>query len=422
MSINNNPTGKNGYGAKNYPSDDILKAALQQYASERLTVAQKRLRLAIEHSLEIGATNLWKLERRFLIPNVRRPPPDEIATEHVLQIVRADINQRRGTGTIMAILANQGVMLPRDFIRKVLQVHAPEGLNMRFPGSGKIKRSQLSARGPCHQFHADGHEKLGAKALTSMGGVGLDIYGIKDQWSSFIVHLVVVPNNRLADTIGHVYLDMVEKTLSIPITMVTDKGSEVGHLFAHQRGLRQAYSADIDVAQFPPVVQIKSVHNTPIEGLWHWFLENSGRNLKDTIVSGQTNGIFHPGDPTHAQLFNYLWPKVLQIQLDNFVTFWNNHRIRTQKSKPNMSGTTPQHAFIAPDPAQAEKCAIAVEQPVVDALRRQIATSRADSMRFVVGPFAEVADEAYKAIGSPDLSNIDEAWNIFGMMLPHMHM
>ena len=44
-----------------------------------------------------------------------------------------------------------------------------------------------------------------------MGGVGLNIYRIKDQWSSFILHLVVIPNNRLATTIGHVYLDCVEK-------------------------------------------------------------------------------------------------------------------------------------------------------------------------------------------------------------------
>jgi hypothetical protein len=39
----------------------------------------------------------------------------------------------------------------------------------------------------------------------------VNIYGIKDQWSSFILHLVVVPNNRLSTTIGHVHLDMVEK-------------------------------------------------------------------------------------------------------------------------------------------------------------------------------------------------------------------
>ncbi len=73
----------------------------------------------------------------------------------------------------------------------------------------KIRRSTLSAIGPNHQHHADGHDKLNAQALN-MGGVGLNIYGIKDQWSSFILWLVVVPNNRLANTIGHVYLDCVE--------------------------------------------------------------------------------------------------------------------------------------------------------------------------------------------------------------------
>jgi len=98
----------------------------------------------------------------------------------------------------------------RDFIRNVLATHAPEGLARRFPGANRIRRSTLSSIGPNHQHHADGHEKLNAQGLN-MGGVGLSIYGIKDQWSSFILHLVVVPNNRLATTIGHVYLDCVEK-------------------------------------------------------------------------------------------------------------------------------------------------------------------------------------------------------------------
>ena len=88
-----------------------------------------------------------------------------------------------------------------------------------------------------------------------MGGVGLNIYGIKDQWSSFILYLVVVPNNRLATTIGHVYLDCIEKykckqfiiliyghtnvsLTVIPITFVTDKGSETGFIYASQSGLR----------------------------------------------------------------------------------------------------------------------------------------------------------------------------------------
>ena len=43
--------------------------------------------------------------------------------------------------------------------------------------------------------------------------VALPIYGIKDQWASFIKHLVTVPDNRLSATVGHVHLDCVEKYL-----------------------------------------------------------------------------------------------------------------------------------------------------------------------------------------------------------------
>jgi len=98
----------------------------------------------------------------------------------------------------------------RDFIRNVLAIHAPEGLSQRFPGANQVRRSALVAIGPNYQHHADGHDKLNAQALA-MGGVSLPIYGIKDQWSSLLLHLVVVPNNRLATTVGHVYLDSVEK-------------------------------------------------------------------------------------------------------------------------------------------------------------------------------------------------------------------
>ena len=100
-------------------------------------------------------------------------------------------------------------ILFRDFIRDTLSTYAPDGLSRRFPGANRVRRSALVAIGPNHQYHADGHEKLNAQALD-MGGVGLNIYGIKDQWASFILLLVVLPNNWLASTIGHVYLDCIE--------------------------------------------------------------------------------------------------------------------------------------------------------------------------------------------------------------------
>jgi len=222
--------------------------------------------------LSYRLTLLYNLNNKFGIPSVWKPLPPDIATQAVLEKIADDPLQGCGVGTIGVLLSNEGTPLPRsvhpwlvlailnyathirDFIRNVLATHTPEGLAHRFPGANQIHLSTLSSIRPNHQHHADGHEKLNAQALN-MGGVGLNIYSIKDQWSSFILYLVVVLNNRLATTIGHVYLDCIEKykckqsiiliyghtnvsLTVIPITLVTDKGSETGFIYASQSGLQ----------------------------------------------------------------------------------------------------------------------------------------------------------------------------------------
>ncbi|EDR10136.1 uncharacterized protein LACBIDRAFT_318159 [Laccaria bicolor S238N-H82] len=329
-------------------------------------------------------------------------------------MVAEDTAQTRGVGTISTLLSNEGMLLPRDFIRKTLSTYAPDGLSHRFPGANRVRRSALVAIGPNHQHHADGHEKLNAQAL-GMGGVGLNIYGIKDQWSSFLLHLVVLPNNRLASTIGHVYLDCVKKYGAVCITFIVDKGSETGYIYAHQTGLRETYAPDIDSDQFPPAQHVRSVHNTPIEGLWHWFVTLFGIDIKEVIQQGKVTGVYNPGNPIHPQLFNWIWPQILQHQLDKFVEYWNNHKIWYQSTKPNMSGQTPRHVFMVPQ-APAEDCCIEVPQDAVDALCNTIPVSRDEAMRWVDPSFEEAARRAYITIGSPSLSNMSTGWSIFSAM------
>ena len=58
---------------------------------------------------------------------------------------------------------------------------------------GAIDQVPLNCLGPWHQLHWDGHEKLGYQALN-MGGVSLPLYGGKDQYSSFLLVMKVIPN------------------------------------------------------------------------------------------------------------------------------------------------------------------------------------------------------------------------------------
>lgn len=96
--------------------------------------------------------------------------------------------------------------------------------------------------------------------------------------------------------------------------------------------------------------------------------------------------------------------------------YWNNHRIRFQPNKPNVSGTSPRQAFTAPASYGGQDCRIKVDQATVDALRAEIPVSRKDAMRWVEDEFAAKALYAYESIGSPVL-HAQSGWALFAQLL-----
>jgi hypothetical protein len=99
-----------------------------------------------------------------------------------------------------------------DETRQNLHDNYDAEFDKRFVGSkGAIDRVPLDCLGPWHQIHWDGHEKMGSQALD-MGSVGLPIYAGKDQFSSFVPVMRVIPNVRLGNTIGHFFLDAIEES------------------------------------------------------------------------------------------------------------------------------------------------------------------------------------------------------------------
>ncbi|PSS38058.1 hypothetical protein PHLCEN_2v89 [Hermanssonia centrifuga] len=343
-----NSLGKNGYDNGNWPDEDLLEAKLRDYATEQLTQKQRLLRLHHEFGLTIGMRTLAKLNKHFNIPSVRRPVPTEIADQLVLNKMSDlhDRHQRWGIRRTMDALAKDGTPVPRRIIREVKELNEPEAVDARYPGKKKIPRKNLTSFGPFDEINCDGHDKLGSLALK-MGPVGLPIYGMKDKWSGAILHLVVVPNNRLATTIGHVYLDFVEAFKAIPIQITVDKGSETGFIYAFQSSLRETYS-NINVEEITPFVALTSTHNIPIESCWHWFREQTGATLYHHITRGRDDGIFNGNIQLHIDLFNWIWPGIVQRALDEFHDSWNKHQIRRQPQKEMPSGSSPMNFFIMP--------------------------------------------------------------------------
>ncbi|RDB26566.1 hypothetical protein Hypma_005671 [Hypsizygus marmoreus] len=410
----NNSEGSNGANNGTWPPEDILEASLLAYAKERLSLQERIQRLRENHGLIVGLTLLKKLNAHFGVPSARKPLPRDMADQLILDKMSEDPNRLRGTGAVMTALSLDGHNVPRRIIRETMLNNDPDGVDRRYPGRKKVKRVRLQAQGTWQEVHCDGHEKLGALALR-MGGVGLPIYGMRDKWSGAILYLVVVPNDRLADTIGHVYLDFIEMYGVMAQQTTVDKGSETGNMYAIVTGLKETYAPDICLNRYPAFVALTSTNNTPIEGLWHWFQDHYGKNLFLHVTRGKDEGIFNPNNPIHVHLFNWIWPPIIQGELDHFTNWWNMHRIRKQNTKNMPSGSTPNAVFTSPEHYCGRRFSIPIPREATRAMRTTIATSYEDALAWVPPEFDELANLAYKELGSPECS-AETAWELFRSM------
>ncbi|KAJ7291675.1 hypothetical protein C8J57DRAFT_1588176 [Mycena rebaudengoi] len=388
---------KNGYGEKSCPPDKELREALLRYAAQDLAADVRIANLKSDLNYSIRHTKLKQLHKKFHIPSNRKPPPVEVARQAVIDKVQMDTLQNNGPNYFKTVLQQEGIMIPRDTVRKIMLEHFPLGFDNRFPGKKKsaIPRVGLNSNGPFHEVSSDGHEKLGKQALD-----------------------MVEPQLRL-DICN---LDFIETTGAIPIQMTTDKGSEIGWQYAIQDALRHAFAPDIDPEIYPICRIIKSVHNTIIEAFWRWFKEKKGLNLKAVILIGKVERIFSPNVEFHLQLFYWIFVPLLQAQLEEFRIWWNHHRVRSQKEKNMPSGHVPYDALDHPQNYGGMDCRIPVPQAAVDDLRQMVTEDvgpRDAHLSWYSAEFHVLADQVYAEIGRPTLS-VDTAWDVFQTMLEPM--
>ncbi|KAI0069657.1 hypothetical protein K474DRAFT_1710205 [Panus rudis PR-1116 ss-1] len=412
-----NIEGRNGHDNGDQPPEDALKKALMQYAVEKLTLAQRCKRLQVEYNYHISESTLKRLNRKYNIPSARKPPPQPLSESLIREEMDKDLQHRNGPNAIGQLLAVKGFIIPRSTIRVIMRLEDPLGPQIRAPGNKvPINRSPLQSMGPFAEVSCDGHEKLSSMAL-GIGPVGIPIYGMRDKFSGRMLHLVVVPNARLSVTIGHVYLDFVENYGAIPFQITVDKGSETGDMLTMQITLRKLL-LDHDVEKWPPVVALRSVHNIRIEKAWSLFLQNRGFNIQQTLrEAGPGQGIYNVNNPIHQNLFLWLWPPIVQVELDGFVEYWNTHRIRTQPNSLLPSGCTPNHAYQCPEEWEGQKMHTPVPLELIQQLRETLPLTRAEAFRWVDDNFAVLAEHVYAEIGRP-LRSIQTGWLVFQRMSP----
>ncbi|KAJ6535848.1 hypothetical protein DFH09DRAFT_1091625 [Mycena vulgaris] len=343
-------------------------------------------------------TKLKALNRQFDVPTARKFKAVEEATSAIADIIARDVHQSQGPDTVKKIASLRlNLAVPRAFVRSTMKgLVGQRPFDMCMPGRGKgpKQRSALDAIGIFQEIHTDGHEKLGEKALRMGSGIGIDTYGMRDHVGK-VLWLVVVPNSRLSNTIGHVFLDMVSK-YGVQVTF--DGDSELGWLAAFQTTLREVFAPDLSAEEWKPVAAVKSTSNIPIESTWSYDRKFNG-------------------DVVHRDLFRWLWPKIVQIGLNEFLDYFNNKKTRKQRSRILPSGVAPNVVFDMPGDYGLENLAIPVAQEAIDELRTVIDTSREEAYHWVSDKFDALAGEVYIQLGCPKLEVLS-GWAIFNAMAP----
>ncbi|KAF8486785.1 hypothetical protein DFH94DRAFT_796573 [Russula ochroleuca] len=315
----------------------------------------------------------------------------------VLDQMAKDPTSRQGPKTIQeGILFDTGISLTRDYINHEMHVQDPDGFTICEPSAHKkVFRVPLVSLGPHHEWSADGHDKL-----TKLG---FPIWGIRDKWSGKWLGLWVVPNNRLKVTIGYLYLLLVKKLGGMPMQSTTDCGSETTLMYALASALREYFSPNLDLDELPAHVFVKSLHNITIERGWLRLCLQWGDNVKVFWEAGSE--IYNPTNQHHYELAQWLWPTLIQQELDELKDRMNCHTTRYDRNKKIPSGVSPDVAVSLCTEYAGENCLQPVNVDVVQQLMDDIGD---DVLRFVPAEYADRAQEVFASLG------------VFNKMIPHL--
>ncbi|KAJ7714676.1 hypothetical protein B0H14DRAFT_2311091, partial [Mycena olivaceomarginata] len=130
----------------------------------------------------------------------------------------------------------------------------------------------------------DGHEKLGEKALGMGVGIGINIYGMRVHVGK-VLWLVVIPNSRLSNTVGHVFLDMVSAYQAISVQVTFDGASELGYLLLID--FRELFAPDLLAEDWKPIMAVQNSRNIPIESTWSYDRQFNGRSGREVLEEGR---------------------------------------------------------------------------------------------------------------------------------------
>ncbi|KAG2057080.1 hypothetical protein BDR06DRAFT_981083 [Suillus hirtellus] len=243
---------------------------------------------------------------------------------------------------------------------------------------------------PHHQWSGDGHDKLSK--------IGFPIWAIHDQWSGKWLGMWVVLNNHLKTTIVYLYLSLVYEIGGMLLQTTTDYGSEMTEVYSFANALREIFSPNLPTDKL----------------LAYCFLKIQwGDNVKIFWEVGEE--IYNDMDPCQYDLVQWLWPQLIQQELDKLKHHLNTHTIWYDHDKILPSGVSLNIAMSLHEDYNAKNCLQPVDHDIVKNLMEGI--GREDLIHFVGSEYSVAAQSIFNNLGFTVLT-FENVWQVFAAILP----
>jgi hypothetical protein len=115
----------------------------------------------------------------------------------------------------------------------------------------------------------------------------------------------------------------------------------------------------------------------------------------------------------------WLWPTLIQQELDILKERFNNHPVRYDKNKVLPSGVSPNVAYALHEDYGGVNCLQTVDLDVVRALKDSLGGE--DLSRFVSKEFAAHCEDVFHSLHFSELT-LENVWSVFSSMLPLVYL
>ncbi|XP_057690895.1 uncharacterized protein LOC130920720 [Corythoichthys intestinalis] len=285
------------------------------------------------HHIKLSLRTLERMLRKKKLWR-RRNKTDEMEVANFIEHQLQTSGKQHGYRWMHQKCWLSGIITDRETVRQLMRLMDGHGVDLR--ARNRLRRRAYVSRGPNYVWHIDGYDKLKP--------YGICISGCIDGFSRKIMWLEAYKTNNNPHVIAGYFIDAVAENNGYPEKVRLDHGTENVHVAEMQRFLHsgESGSASMECVSVGP-----STGNQRIERWWCTLRGEWTQFWMDHFDQLRADGFFFDSY-IDKSLIQFCFQNTIQEELNEVVSAWNNHRIRSTNN-PRAPAGRPSIMYAVPN-------------------------------------------------------------------------